>query len=223
MRNGKLNPLLAGAVLGALSSGLGGCMLWGHGKTAAPAGPPAFAAPLQHPIDILVIDERPSEETVADPNFQSGYAFTADDAPGQQKKLATRMGTQFKLDNGIPGFRILAANDAPTPASLQFTFVLRHWYAKWPLNSYSRSVLVEGELDVELQVSKSGRTIYDKPFQTAGYPSYADLATTTQDSYKTFVPTSLQAKANQVLDYAVKMVVADMAANWNDFLAADKS
>ncbi|MBL6750438.1 MAG: hypothetical protein ISP90_07935 [Nevskia sp.] len=210
-------PLLA-----LLAGGLSGC-LFGHRASPAPEPAPAamFPSVLQHAIAIQVVDQRPPLETVSDPSFASGYAYTTDRADEQVRSFVAAVGANLRAGKGISAYRNGNAGEAADPAGLRFTFLVRHWYAKWPMHTSASIIPVEGEIVVELQVFKGERIVYDQPYRTPGEPLAADLGALTRQNYASFIAISLSTKQNQLQDDAVKLIVKDLAGNWPAIAAAE--
>lgn len=176
----------------------------------------------QHPINVRVVDQRPKEETVPDPKYSSGYAYTTYGAEGQARNFALDMGENIKRGNGTPDYRNLNAGHSADPSGLTFTFILRHWYAKWPLRNPKDPVLVEGEFDVALEVSKGGKSIYRNAYRTEGARQFAALYGTNKDNYSKFVHHNLGQKGNQLLSSIIGIIMADLQKNWPGIVGGEK-
>lgn len=217
---GKIKKTAAFAACALLVLAAAGCGLFRSKPPPEPIG--SFAAPLTHPVSIEVVDERPSEETVADPTYASGFAYTTYGAEDQARAFVATLGTELKRAKAITAFRNVNASEAPDPAGLQFSLTLRHWYAKWPLLNTQYPVLIEGDLVVELRIAKAGQVIYEQSYDTTGKPEYADLSTMKEGDYAKFIPHTLELKLDQVLVYGVRQIGKDLSANWETVSAADR-
>jgi hypothetical protein len=216
MRSGKLGNAVAVLVCAAAMQALTGCMFWHHKAPppAAPAPPPTFASMLKHPVNIEVVDQRPSEETVPDPTYASGYAYTTFDPPGQIRYFAAEVGNAIRQAKGLADYRNLNADQPLDPTGLHFTFFVRHWYAQWPLLTSQSPVPVDGEMVVKLQVRMGDELIYEQSYETTGTPTFADVSSMDKKNYAAFIPRHLKIKGNQLMEEAIKQIVPDLMANW---------
>ena len=184
-----------------------------------------FTAQTKHPINIRVIDKRPLEETVPDPKFSTGYAYTTFGAEAQARNFAMEIGEHLTRGKASPEYRNLNAHDGQNSSGLLLTFTMNHWYAKWPLRiEKGRSlVLVEGLFDVALDISDGGTVLYKNTYRTEGNKQWAALDGVNKDNYAEYIHRNLGQKGNEVLTGVLGLVIPDLEANWPKLVAAEKS
>lgn len=223
MQNKVIQQIYAIALVATVLSVLTGCVV-GSNVVTKPSQPnvPPFPFQTVQPINIEVIDQRPAQERVKDPNNSSGYAYTTYNAETQAKAFGDGMGVNLRLGKAIPEYNNINAKQAPAPFALNFKFVLKHWYGRWPLNEKRTAILVEGECETSLEISRNGKIIFTGSYYSKGIPQFASMVGINNSNYGKYIVQNIDRKADDVNVRVIGAFIDDMRKNRATIVNAEK-
>jgi hypothetical protein len=184
-----------------------------------------FPGSLRQPINVKVVEARPAVETVYDAKFPDGYAYSTFGAEKQLENFALEIGGHLVQGRAVPAYSNLNKNDPPNSSGLLFTFTLKHWYSRFPLNAFagrSPVVLVEGEFETDLSITAGDTVLYTRTYSTKGNKTFAALDIASRRDIPKFIDANLDAKGNEVLVRVLGEIIPDLEKQWSAIAAKEQ-